>query len=172
MPGAGSRREAAMAGHQRDEAAARRLLACPTAAVRATALGALARMDRLTDADVGTALTDPEAVVRRRAAETAVRRPAVPLDRLLADPDPLVVESACWALGERGDPAPAPALSALSAVATGHPDPLCREAAVAALGAIGDGAGLGAILAGTTDKPSTSCEIVCTVFSGACSFLS
>jgi HEAT repeat protein len=151
MDGAGTRREAAEAGHRGDETTARRLTTSAVASVRATALGALARMGRLTDADVVAGLADPDAAVRRRTAEVAVPRSGVAIDGLLSDPDPLVVEAACWALGERGEPSVVPALAD---VATGHADPLCREAAVAALGAIGDPAGLPAILAGTTDKPA------------------
>ena len=145
------RRAAALAGHQRDETAARRHLGDGDPAVRATALGALARMDRLTDDDVTAALADPMAVVRRRGAELAATRRAVAIDRALADDDATVVEAAAWAAGERGDPAAVPLLCG---VAGGHPDPLCREAAVAALGAIGDRAGLAAILAATSDKPA------------------
>lgn len=149
---ASPQRDAALAGHQRDETAARRYLGDDgDPAVRATALGALARMDRLTDDDVTAALADPTAVVRRRAAELTATRRAVSLDRALADDDATVVEAAAWAAGERGDPAAVPLLAG---VAGGHADPLCREAAVAALGAIGDPAGLAAILAATSDKPA------------------
>jgi HEAT repeat protein len=148
---AGARQRAAVAGHRGDEAGARALLGHPDPVVRATALGALARMDRLTAADVSHGLADAGAAVRRRAAELAVRTPEVPLVGLLDDPDHLVVEAACWALGERGD---REGVAALGRTVTDHADPLCREAAVAALGAIGDGAGLVAILAATSDKPA------------------
>ncbi|MDQ1394827.1 MAG: hypothetical protein QOG64_86 [Acidimicrobiaceae bacterium] len=146
------RRQAAEAGHRGDEPTARRLLVDPEAKVRATALGALARMDRLTADDVALALTDAAPVVRRRAAELAV---PFPLDvaRMLLDPDVGVVEVACWALGEQGAKAEA-AVPALAHTAGHHADPLCREAAVAALGAIGCDEGLPAILAATTDRPT------------------
>ena len=124
-----------------------------SAAVRGTALAALARMGAATDADVGAALVDPVAEVRRRACEVAVTHPSVDLRPLLADADPMVVEAAAWALGERGADGSA-AVDALVAVAGGHADALCREAAVAALGAIGDVRGLPAILAATSDKPA------------------
>jgi HEAT repeat protein len=153
-PPDGSRRDAAVAGHRGDRATARRLLADPDAPTRATALGALARMGELTAADVAAAVADPEPVVRRRAAEVGVAHRSVALVPLLADRDPLVVEAACWALGERGSDQPAEVVAALSATAIGHRDPLCREAAVAALGAVGDPAGLAAVLAGTEDKPA------------------
>ncbi len=152
-----------MAGHTGDEVGARELLADPRPGVRATALAALARMGAATDADVAAALQDPVGQVRRRACEVAVAHPAVDLRPLLADVDPVVVEAACWALGEqapdstqvdpddtrRHDP-----VDGLVAVAGGHADPLCREAAVAALGAIGDARGLPAILAAASDKPA------------------
>jgi HEAT repeat protein len=78
----------------------------------------------------------------------------VELTALLRDSDPMVVEAAAWALGERATEAGDAAVSALSAVAVEHDEPLCREAAVAALGAIGDDSGLPAILHATTDKPA------------------
>ncbi|HVE47287.1 MAG TPA: HEAT repeat domain-containing protein [Acidimicrobiales bacterium] len=155
------RRRAALAGHGGDEATARRLLADPSAGVRATSLGALARIGALTPGDVAAALADPDATVRRRACEVAVAH-EVDLVPLLSDEDPSVAETAAWALGEgggAGGPGPvedprAEVVDALSAMATGHHDPLCREAAVAALGAVGDERGLPAILAATSDKPA------------------
>lgn len=141
----------AIAGHKMDEPLARASLEHDDAGVRATALGALARMARLTDADVIAGLGDGSPVVRRRAAELAVARPAVDLGPALGDADATVVEAAAWAAGEREDPAAVPALDT---IARTHRDPLCREAAVAALGAIGADAGLPAILAATTDKPA------------------
>ncbi len=150
------RRDAALAGHAGDEAAARRALADPAAAVRATALGALARAGQLRVADVIAAGDDHEPVVRARAAEvTAVLGPVaarVAL-RALADPDARVVEAGCFALGEIGQGGVS-TVTTLSDVGRDHPDPLCREAAVAALGAIGDPSGLPAILHATSDKPA------------------
>jgi HEAT repeat protein len=150
------RRQAAMAGHLGDRQAARRALADPAPAVRATALGALARAGALTAADVIASIDDPHPQVRSRAAELAAQvEPPLPAaaEHALADPDPQVVEAGCFALGEMGAVATG-AVAALSAVGREHPDPLCREAAVAALGAIGDPAGLPAILAATADKPA------------------
>jgi HEAT repeat protein len=145
------RARAAKAGHTGDEPTARALLAGePT--VRATALGALARMGRLTDDDVRAGLADASPVVRRRAVGLAIERD-VPLVPLLADPDDDVAEQAAWACGER-QPSEPGAIEALAGLATGHDDALVREAAVAALGAIGDEAGLAAILAATADKPA------------------
>lgn len=143
-----------MAGHQGDEATARAGLGAAEPAVRVVALGALARLGRLTVADLRSGLDDPDPAVRRRAAEEAGRAPAlaVALLPLLTDPDPTVVEATAWACGER-EPPPG-AVAALSTVAIDHEDPLCREAAVAALGAIGDHDGLEAILVATTDKPA------------------
>lgn len=168
-PGASSawrqRRAAALAGHRGDEAAARSFLADPSPRARASALGALARIGVLTDADVAAALLDPDPVLRRRACEVAVGH-HVDLVPLLADDDPMVAETAAWAIGERGGagaggdreegaaPTPSRVVDALAAMATGHEDGLCREAAVAALGALGDERGLPAILAATTDKPA------------------
>ncbi|MBW3650222.1 MAG: HEAT repeat domain-containing protein [Actinobacteria bacterium] len=149
----GRRRQAAEAGHTADEPAARRLLSDVDPGVRATALAALVRMGRSNPGDFAGALRDPHPAVRRRAAAEAATA-AVDLVPLLADPEPLVAETAAWALGERGAGAGPAAIGALADLATTHADALCREAAVAALGAIGDAAGLPAILAATTDKPA------------------
>jgi HEAT repeat protein len=154
------RRRVAMAGHQGDEAQARRALDDPEGDVRATALGALHRMGRLSEEDVAAGLADPTAAVRRRACEVSDVASVARVRAALDDLDPLVVEAACFALGERlsgaADPAdnPDPSVPKLVAVATGHRDPLCREAAIAALGAIGHPAGLDAILAALDDKPA------------------
>jgi HEAT repeat protein len=150
---AARRREAARAGHHGDEATARVLLGDPAPTVRATALGALARLGAAGPDDVTAALADPDATVRRRACEVAARVAGIDLRPALADPDPSVVEAAAWALGERGEAA-AGAVDELTRVARDHEDALSREAAVAALGAIGDERGLPAILAATADRPA------------------
>lgn len=147
------RRRTVVAGHQGDVGAARAALDDPEATVRAAALGALERLGQLADADLAAATEDDDPRVRRRAAELAAHHPAVALAPLLADAEPLVVEAACWASGERARTDPA-ALDPLVEVAGGHDDPLCREAAVAALGALGHERGLPAILAATRDRPA------------------
>jgi HEAT repeat protein len=181
-PEAGRRRAgAAIAGHTGDVEGARALLADPVASVRATALGALARLGALDDATLAAALADADPDVRRRAATEAGRTPdgsgrarrplgstspprtegdgegegevdAALAERLADDDeDPLVAEAAAWALGERNATSAVPDLAR---AATAHDDALVREAAVAALGAIGDERGLPAILRATTDKPA------------------
>ena len=104
------------------------------------------------------AAADPDAGVRRRAAELAPRvgaPPAAPLLALLADAEPLVLEAACWATGEVGaSGADGDALVAAVIAAAGHRDPLVREAAVAALGALGDPRGMPAVLAACDDRPA------------------
>jgi len=151
------RRDVVIAGHRGDEATVRGAGADPDPSVRAAALGALGRLAALGPDDVVAAFADPSPVVRRRAAQEAATvddRP-VPVDaaleRALADPDPLVVEAACWALGER---LVTGAVTTLGDVARTHPDTRCREAAVAALGAIGEPAGMAAVLAALDDKPT------------------
>jgi len=148
---AARRRSAARAGHSGDVDGARGLLDDPVPAVRATALGALARLGAATTAEVRVALADEDPAVRQRACEVASSVDGVDTTGLLGDPDPRVVEVAAWALGEKESVEPE-GVDTLVALATTHPDALCREAAVAALGAIGDARGLPAILAATTDK--------------------
>lgn len=158
---AGRRRAAAAAGHTHDEKTARSALADGSGAVRATGLGALARMGALRSADLVAGSGDPDPRVRARTAELApdTMKPD-DASRLLVvalkDPEPSVVEAACFALGELGPRGRnrARSVDLLSTVARSHREPLCREAAVAALGAIGDAAGLPAILDATTDKPA------------------
>lgn len=147
------RRAAAVAGHERDEATARRLLGSADGVVRATALAALVRMGAATTDDLAAGCADPDPVVRRRTAALAVGFTAVPLVPLLDDAAPTVVEQAAWACGERS-PAEPGAVERLARLTSEHGDPLVREAAVAALGAIGDAAGLPAILTATEDKPA------------------
>ena len=148
-------RAAGVAGHVGDGASARVLAGHPDPEVRAAALGALARLgDAGLAARLVEALGDDVASVRRRAAELSAEVDDVPVEALagrLADPDDLVAEAACWALGERQDP---DGVAALIGAAGTHRDPLVREAAVAALGAIGDPRGLPAVLAATADKPA------------------
>ena len=144
----------ALAGHRGDEASARPGLSDADASVRATALGALARLGALSDVDVAAALADPAPAVRRRGCELAATRPAVAIVALLGDADPSVVEMAAWSTGERGDRTAVGLLARLASPSMGHRDPLCREAAVAALGAIGDPAGLPAVLGALDDKPA------------------
>lgn len=158
------RREAALAGHDGDERAARLHLSDPSGVVRGTALAALARIGDLTAGELTAALEDPDPSLRRRACEVAAGRRDVDLLPLLSDAEPAVAEAAAWALGELGGSEDDGSgvtragvdsvVEALATVAAGHEDPLCREAAVAALGALGDPRGLPAILAATTDKPA------------------
>jgi HEAT repeat protein len=155
MPAPSDRERAVvLAGHAGDEAAARAGLTDVEPRVRAAALGALARCDRLTGADLTGALDDAEPIVRRRAAEEAarLRDPAVGALLLarIDDADDSVVEAVVHALGEL-DPAPPGTVAAVALLTTGHPEVVVRETAVAALGSLGDDTGLAAVLAATTD---------------------
>jgi HEAT repeat protein len=147
-------------------AAARAATVDSSALVRAAAVAVLVRAASVRVARPVwlRATADPDARVRRRAADLAPtlgmrrRRPDSALvDALvagLADPDVTVVEAAAWALGEITRPDDGPVVAALADVVTEHPDALAREAAVAALGAVGDSRGLAAILAAGADKPA------------------
>ena len=130
------------------------------ARLRVAALGALVRGANQTARRrawrSGAGATDR--AVRLRAAELtphlAAPAPSV-LVRLIADPDELVADAACFAAGEVTwpDAARARIVRALTTAAV-HADPLVRESAVAALGSIGDPAGVPAILAGCSDRPT------------------
>ena len=147
------RRRAILAGHGADPDTARELLTDPEPLVRVAALGALDRLGSLTSAEVAVALVDQSPAVRRRGLEaTATGHDGDPAS-LLDDEDPLVVETACWALGERAG-IDAKGLLRLFGVASGHEDVLCREAAVAALGALGHPEGLTVVLEALKDRPA------------------
>lgn len=119
--------------------------------VRATAARALADLGELDQATVRTLIHDESPRVRRAVTELAALDNSIDLQPMLADTDPTVVETACWAAGEHGDDG-RPHLADLVAISATHDDPLCREAAVAALGVLGSVDGLDAILAATTDR--------------------
>jgi len=166
------------AGHRGDAETARHALTSPDAHLREAALGALARSGALETRTVVAAIRhDPSPAVRRRACDLAATiegsdEVTSALCEALGDDDPLVVESACWALGETcaGPPPPvegvplaegpagerpglAAVVGALGETARSHGDARAREAAVAALGAIGDERGLPAVLDALGDRP-------------------
>lgn len=151
------RRAVAVAGHRGDIEVIRAHTQDADSSIRAAAIGALHRAGDLHAADLRAGLADPVPAVRTRTIEVlaalgdADEAAEVALIPLLDDPDPVVVEVAAWACGER-DPAEPGAVERLVRLATEADDALVRESAVAALGSIGDPAGLPAILAATTDK--------------------
>jgi HEAT repeat protein len=124
--------------------------------LRVLALRAAARRALLEDDDWASALGDVDAEVRRDAVNlvayeegtgSAVTARIIPL---LDDEDPLVVDGAAFALGEKMC---VEAVERLCDVAQHHDDARCREAAVAALGVIGDERGRAAVLGALDDKP-------------------
>jgi HEAT repeat protein len=146
-------REIAVAGHAGDEAAAHGALADIDPVVRELGLGALLRLEALTDDHLHAALGDEAPSVRRRAAMIAGRRPSVSLAIVLRDPDVTVVEAAAWACGEQ-ELVDDDVLETLIDLGVTSGDALVREACTAALGAIGDQRGLATILHGCLDKPA------------------
>lgn len=149
---AGRRDRVIRAGHAGDRATALEHLDDPEATVRDVALGALRRCGAITDDMLTDAAIDPSPIVRRRCAELAAERPGWSLARLLADPDPSVVEVAAWSCGEQVTVSD-DVLQLLIELTTAHDDLLVRESAAAALGAIGDERGLPAIVRALDDKP-------------------
>jgi len=144
------RAKAALAGHAGEEAVARSLLDDPDPQVRGSALGALVRMGAARPADAAASLADPDPITRRYACELGATLPGASFADLLFDEDDMVVEAACYAVGEVQDQ---DAVPSLVLIASDHDDALCRESAVAALGAIGDVEGLPAVVAALDDKP-------------------
>jgi HEAT repeat protein len=145
-----------VAGHRRDVGTALRALRSADARLREVALGALSRAGALDPRTVECLLReDPDPAVRRRACDVAATlEPTGPmlsaLRGALDDPDALVVEAACWALGE----SPSAPVAELARTARSHPDARAREAAVAAIGSIGDPRGLPAVLDALDDRPT------------------
>ena len=147
------RRTVVTLGYEHNEPKARSFLQHGDSVVRELALGALHRMQSLTDADLELALQDDDRLVRRRAAELGALHPGVDLAPLLADLEPVVVEMAVWAYGER-EQVDDNTLQTIISLTTDHDDQLVREAGAAALGAIGDERGVRAILSACEDKPA------------------
>lgn len=147
------RRTVVTLGYEQNEPEARSFLRHEDSVVRELALGALHRMQSLTDADLELALQDDDRLVRRRAAELGALHPGVDLAPLLADLEPVVVEMAVWAYGER-EQVDDNTLQTIISLTTDHDDQLVREAGAAALGAIGDERGVSAILSACEDKPA------------------
>ena len=157
------RRLVVLAGHAGDLDAAIRHLADDDEAVRACALGAVARCGSLTSEMLRVAATDRSPVVRRRAAElSASSEVGFSLLALLDDDEAVVAEAAAFAAGERyeggldaqGGDSLEDVLERLSRLVCEHPDPLVREAAVAAAGSIGADSGLPVVLAAMQDRVS------------------
>jgi HEAT repeat protein len=146
-------RQLVIAGHEGNEDVARAGLTDADPAARQLALGALARMDALTDTDLVRAFDDNDPKVRHRAVTLAATHHEVSVLAMLNDSQPSVVEAAAWAAGEQ-EVVTDDVLALLCELGAGAPDPLVREAAVAALGAIGDERGLPVILSACTDKPN------------------
>ena len=161
-------RDLVIAGHEGNEQTARDALGEADPVARQLALGALARMDELTDADLIAAFRDEVAAVRHRAVTLAATHPEVSVLALLRDPEPSVVEAAAWAAGEQ-EVVTDDVLLVLCELGASAADPLVREASVAALGAIGDERGLPVILGACTDKPNIRRRAVLALapFSGA-----
>jgi HEAT repeat protein len=118
--------------------------------VRSTSISVLSENLALDEALIAIALLDPNPMVRSSLARAAATNISIPILDLLNDVDASVIEIACWAVGEQGEPNDL-AIEILSRIALDHDDALCRESAVAALGALGDLRGLESILQATHD---------------------
>ncbi len=124
-----------LASYRGDEDIVRQFYESGDPELRATALSALVNMKKATKDDAERAVADASPVVRRKACELAPLLPGANYRVLLSSPEEMVVEAACFAIGETRDHGAVPDLMT---VASAHKEALCRESAVAALGAIGD----------------------------------
>ena len=148
-----NRRKAVLAGHSGDYELANSLLTDDDPKVRGAALSSLEKLEMLSGEILEKSVYDPSPEVRKRAVELLAKRPEeIPLD-ILNDEDYLVVETACWAIGEKENPS-LDLINKLCLIADSHEEQLCREAAVAALGSIGSPLGLETVLAALNDKPA------------------
>lgn len=143
--------ETVLAGHQGDTDFAEKAFKHTDPLVRQGALRALVRANACTEDTLNQANNDEDPAVRITAAEIAHKIPGATPRALLSDPDPRVVEAACFGCGETVWVNKAP-IEQLAKIATSHEDALCRESAVAALGVIGDPACLPAILTACKDR--------------------
>ena len=147
------RRAIVIAGHTGNSQFIQQSLSHEHGSIREAALGALARIDQLTNEVLQTFVSDTDSQVRIRCAELAARLNTFDLVPLLNDKESQVVEMAAWACGEHEN-ARDEIMNELIRLVLHHDDALVREAAVAALGAIGDESGLPAILTACQDKPA------------------
>ncbi len=147
------RRAIVIAGHTGDSQLIQQSLSHEHGSIREAALGALARIDELTNEVLQTFVSDTDSQVRIRVAQLAATLNTFDLVPLLNDKDSQVVEMAAWACGEHEN-ARVEIMKELIQLVLHHDDALVREAAVAALGAIGDESGLPAILNACQDKPA------------------
>jgi HEAT repeat protein len=147
------RRAIVIAGHTGDSQLIQQSLSHEHGSIREAALGALARIDELTNEVLQTFVSDTDSQVRIRVAQLAATLNTFDLVPLLNDKDSQVVEMAAWACGEHEN-AHVEIMNELIQLVLHHDDALVREAAVAALGAIGDESGLPAILNACQDKPA------------------
>jgi len=147
------RRAIVIAGHTGDSQLIQQSLSHEHGSIREAALGALARIDQLTNEVLQTFVSDTDSQVRIRVAELAATLNTFDLVPLLNDKESQVIEMAAWACGEH-ESARDEIMNELIQLVLHHDDALVREAAVAALGAIGDESGLHAILSACQDKPA------------------
>ena len=148
-----NRRKAILSSYSGDYELAISLLDEGDAKVRGAALSSLEKLGKLSGKMLEKSVYDPSPEVRKGAIELLAKRPEeIPLN-VFDDTDPLVVETACWAAGEKENQTHE-VINQLCLIADSHTDQLCREAAVAALGSIGSPLGLETVLEALKDKPA------------------
>ena len=124
-----------LAAYRRDESTVRSFLKHPDPSLRAAALSGLTQMKATTKEDSISALCDNDDIVLLRACELAPHLPEADYVKLLDSDNYMIVEAACFAIGEVRDNS---GLEKLMDIALHHKEPVCRESAVAALGSIGN----------------------------------
>ena len=151
-----NRRKAVLAGHSGDYELANSLLTDDDPKVRGAALSSLEKLGMLSSEILEN--RPPRIEIDLSRSSRGVQKCnwalqiVIPLG-ILNDEDYLVVETACWAIGEKENPS-LDLINKLCLIADSHEEQLCREAAVAALGSIGSPLGLETVLAALNDKPA------------------
>ncbi len=138
-----------LAAYRGDENTVRSFLNHPDPSLRAAALSGLAQMKAVTKDDSINALCDSDDIVRLRACELTTHLPGADYVQLLDSGNYIIVEAACFAVGEISDDR---GLEKLIDIALHHKEPVCRESAVAALGSIGNEKALPCLIAALNDS--------------------
>ena len=103
-PTALNRRKAILSRFSGDHKLAISLLKDKDPKVREAALSSLEKLGKLSEKTLSKSISDPSPGVRKRVVELLAKRPDKIPFNVFNDEDPLVIETACWAAGEKENP--------------------------------------------------------------------